>query len=139
MHLPIGTATAYAADTLHAPIVILRDHTRDGVRYADVETIEGGVGGWATPGKRLTVRWDILRDYRPVTALDIVDAISDTAAQRVHAVFPTLTGPLFEAAQATTFSRLFRDFLAQLDATDPAGGVEFRTAFLAQFNEVTGE
>jgi hypothetical protein len=53
------TATAYAGPTLNAPVRVLGDLSD--VRVW-VETLPGGVGGWATPGKRLQVMTHLLRD-----------------------------------------------------------------------------
>lgn len=53
------TATAYAASTLHAPVRVLGDLSD--VRVW-VETLPGGVGGWATPGRRIRIMTYLLRD-----------------------------------------------------------------------------
>lgn len=139
MRLPTGTAVAHATDTLNAPVMIFSEHTHDGIRYADVETVEGGTGGWATPGKRLTVKWDILRDYQPVTPLDIVDALSDTAAKMIETNRPDATTAQAQELHRVLFSHLFRKFLSKLDAVDPAAGTEFRAEYLRQYIAATSE
>jgi hypothetical protein len=52
-----STITAYAAPTLHAPVEILDDTHPVRVK---VRTLPGGVGGWATPGREVTVNRSIL-------------------------------------------------------------------------------
>jgi hypothetical protein len=53
------TATAYVTPTLHAPVRVLGDLSD--VRVW-VETLPGGVGGWATPGRRIQIMTYLLRD-----------------------------------------------------------------------------
>ena len=62
------TATAYAAPTLHAPVEILDELPASG--HVRVRTLAGGVGGWGTAGKVLTVDRALLTDIAGVENLD---------------------------------------------------------------------
>lgn len=62
------TGIAYAASTLHAPVEILGELPASG--RVRVRTLAGGVGGWATAGKELTVDRALLTDIAGVEAPD---------------------------------------------------------------------
>jgi hypothetical protein len=73
------------------------------------------------------------------TPRDIVDALSDVAADKINAICPTATPAQFEAMHGALFERLFLTYLARLDALDPVAGATFRVRYLAQTREATGE
>lgn len=66
------TATAYAAPTLHAPVEVIGGSGPFRIR---VRTLPGGVGGWATPGKELTVSHTMLSTDDPATVADITEKL----------------------------------------------------------------
>lgn len=80
----IGTATLSDGPHLSAPVKILKWRTATfGDRCAIVETLPGGKGGWAIPGKRLTVNARLLSDI--VETVDERDPEPTTTATTAEA------------------------------------------------------
>lgn len=83
-----GTAIAYAAKTLYAPVSVLRRYNSGGIECADVVTLPGGVGGWARPGLRLVIHWVIVKDF--TAEVPAAPAVQTPARESIAAELPTV-------------------------------------------------